>query len=301
MTDHTGPYAELHALSNFSFLRGASHPEELVIQAAALGYTALALTDECSLAGVVRAHQEAKAQGLKLLIGSEFQVDGRLLVLLAQDRTGYAQLCTLITRGRRRAEKGKYSLSLQDFESGLDHCLLLFQPGPKEATLAGDLDWLCRHHRGRSWLLLERLLDSDDRWRYQRLLALTDTRGVPRVCAGAVWMHRPERQPLQDLLTAIRLGTPLDRAGWQLAANGERHLRPRQHLEKLYPQALREQTLKIAARCTFSLDELRYEYPAELVPAGFTARSRLRQLVEEGAARRFPAGVPAAGAPADRT
>lgn len=292
MTDYASPYAELHVISNFSFLRGASHPEELVIQAAALGYAALALTDECSLAGVVRAHQEAKTQGLKLLIGSEFQVEGRTLVLLARDRVGYGQLCTLITRGRRRAEKGKYSLRLQDFETGLDHCLLLFQPGPEEAALAGDLDWLCRHHRGRSWLLLERLLDSEDSWRYQRLLALTDTRGLPRVCAGGVWMHRSERQPLQDLLTAIRLGTSLERAGWQLAANGERHLRPREHLEKLYPQALREQTLKIASLCTFSLDELRYQYPAELVPAGFTARSRLRQLVEAGAARRFPDGVP---------
>ena len=292
MTDQTAPYAELHALSNFSFLRGASHPEELVIQAAALGYEALALTDECSLAGVVRAHQEARAQGVKLLIGSEFHVEGRTLVLLARDRSGYAQLCTLITRGRRRSKKGKYSLFLEDFTSGLDRCLLLFQPGPDEALLAEDLDWLCRYHRGHSWLLLERLLDSDDGWRYRRLLALTDTRGIPRVCAGGVWMHRAERQPLQDLLTAIRLRTPLSAAGWQLAANGERHLRPREHLARLYPQALREQTRQIAALCTFSLDELRYEYPAELVPAGFTPQSRLRQRVEQGAARRFPDGVP---------
>jgi error-prone DNA polymerase len=285
-------YAELHAISNFSFLRGASHPEELVAQAAALGYEALALTDECSLAGAVRAHQEAKAQGLRLLIGSEFRLGERTLVLLAQDRVGYGQLCSLITRGRRRAQKGEYSLSLEDFESGLDRCLLLFQPGPDEQALAADLDWLVRHHAGRSWLLAERLLDSDDSWRYQRLLTLAEPRGLPLVCAGAVCMHDPARQPLQDLLTAIRLRTTLNHAGWQLAANAERHLRPRDRLARLYPQALREQTLAIAAQCQFSLDELRYEYPAELVPPELSAQQHLRHRVEAGARRRFPDGVP---------
>jgi len=161
-------YAELHAISNFTFLRGASHPEELVERASALGYRALALTDECSLAGVVRAHQEAKAKGLKLLIGSEFRVAGRLLVVLATDRVGYGQLCTLITRGRRRAGKGEYQLTLDDFEAGLEHCLLLLQPGPDETCLESDIAWLARHHCGRGWLLLERLLDADDHWRYWR-------------------------------------------------------------------------------------------------------------------------------------
>ncbi|TCK02364.1 error-prone DNA polymerase [Marinobacterium mangrovicola] len=285
-------YAELHAISNFSFLRGASHPEELVAQAALLGYRALALTDECSVAGVVRAHQEAKELGIKLLIGSEFRIDGRVLVLLARDRSGYAQLCSLITTGRRRAKKGEYSLTLEDFETGLDRCLLLFQPGTDRALLESDLQWLQRHHPEHSWLLLERLLDSDDSWRYQRLLEVAEQYQLPRVCAGDVRMHEPGRQPLQDLLTAIRLRTTVMKAGWQLGANAERHLRPLDALAQLYSQSLREQTLKIASLCEFSLDELRYEYPAELVPPGLTPQIHLRNLTEAGVKRRFPQGEP---------
>lgn len=285
-------YAELHAISNFSFLRGASHPEELVAQAAALGYRALALTDECSVAGVVRAHQEAKELGIKLLIGSEFRIDGRVLVLLARDRSGYAQLCSLITTGRRRAKKGEYSLTLEDFETGLDRCLLLFQPGTDRALLESDLQWLQRHHPEHAWLLLERLLDSDDSWRYQRLLSVAEQHRLQLVCAGDVRMHEPGRQPLQDLLTAIRLRTTVMKAGWQLGANAERHLRALDALAQLYPQSLREQTLKIASLCEFSLDELRYEYPAELVPPGLTPQIHLRNLTEAGVKRRFPQGEP---------
>ncbi|WP_343222696.1 error-prone DNA polymerase [Marinobacterium ramblicola] len=292
MTDYRGGYAELHALSNFSFLRGASHPEELVAQAASLGYSALALTDECSLAGSVRAHQEAKELGIKLLIGSEFRIEGRVLVVLVRNRQGYAQLCSLITRGRRRAEKGNYLLTLADFEQGLDQCLLLFQPGSDDNQLLSDLKWLEQYHAGRSWLLLERLLDSDDLWRYRRLLGMAEQCATPLVCAGNVHMHEPSRQPLQDVLTAIRLRTTLTQAGWRLAANAERHLRPLAKLEKLYPPALREQTLVIASRCDFSLDELRYEYPDELVPRGVTPQVHLRALVEAGVQRRFPEGVP---------
>ncbi|GGC10905.1 error-prone DNA polymerase [Marinobacterium zhoushanense] len=292
MSGYQGGYAELHALSNFSFLRGASHPEELVAQAASLGYSALALTDECSLAGSVRAHQEAKEQGLKLLVGSEFRIAGRVLVVLATNRQGYAQLCSLITRGRRRAEKGNYLLTLEDFEQGLEQCLLLFQPSADDNQLLSDLAWLQRYYPGRSWLLLERLLDSDDLWRYRRLLCMAEQCATPLVCAGNVHMHDASRQPLQDVLTAIRLHTTITQAGWRLAANAERHLRPLAKLAKLYPQALREQTLKIASRCDFSLDELRYEYPDELVPRGLTPHAHLRALVETGVQRRFPEGVP---------
>ncbi|WP_036189707.1 error-prone DNA polymerase [Marinobacterium lacunae] len=285
-------YAELHAVSNFSFLRGGSHPEELVAQAAAQGYRALALTDECSVAGVVRAHQEAKELGLQLLIGSEFKVDGRVLVILARDRRGYAQLCALITCGRRRGKKGGYLLTLEDFEKELDRCLILFQPGRDDSNTEADLNWLRRHHAGRSWVLVERLLDSDDRWRYHRLMEMHERHSIPLVCAGDVNMHEPSRQPLQDILTAIRLRTTIDQAGWRLAANAERHLRSLPKLEKIYPQALREQTLEIASLCSFSLDELRYEYPDELVPNGLTPRAHLRALVEAGVKRRFPEGVP---------
>ena len=152
--------------------------------------------------------------------------------------------------------------------------------------------WLRCYHAGRAWVLAERLLDADDSWRWQRLMKRAGTWEVPLVCAGAVCMHSPERQPLQDLLTAIRLRTTLFQAGWQLAANAERHLRPLPVLTQLYPQTLRQETLKIAALCDFSLDELRYEYPAELVPAGLSARAHLRNLVEQGIKRRFPDGEP---------
>lgn len=292
MEGNSRGYAELHAISNFSFLRGASHPEELVAQAAALGYSALALTDECSLAGIVRAHQEAKDQGIKLLVGSEFRIDDRVVVLLAQDRKGYAQLCTLITKGRRRAEKGGYLLTLKDFETGLDGCLILLQPGPEEERLSHDLNWLQRYHAGRSWLLLERLLDCDDLWRYRCLLDREGLGETPLVCAGDVHMHDSARKPLQDTLTAIRLHTPITQAGWHLSANAERHLRPLHKLERLYPQHLLDETLKIASLCNFSLDELRYEYPDELVPEGVSAKDHLRALVEQGVLRRFPEGAP---------
>ena len=286
------PYAELHLVSNFTFLEGASHPEELVLRAAELGYEAVAITDECTLSGAVRAHMEAKVQGIKLLVGSRFRVEGRLFILLAIDRQGYAQLCELITRGRRRAQKGSYQLARADFEVGLDHCLCLLQPGPDIESLEPEADWLSEHFAQRGWLLAERLLDSDDGWRYQRLVEFSLERGIPCAAGGAVLMHSAKRKPLQDMLRAIRLCIPIDRCGWALAANAEGALRSRKKLTKLYPPQLLAQTIEVAHRCSFSLDELRYEYPAELVPQGLTAKEHLRVLVEEGVLQRYPEGVP---------
>ncbi|QKT04742.1 error-prone DNA polymerase [Ectothiorhodospiraceae bacterium 2226] len=288
-------YAELHCLSNFTFLRGASHPDELVAQAATLGYRALALTDECSVAGVVRAHVAAKEHGLQLLIGSEFQLeDGPKLVLLAMDRTGYGQLCTLITRARRRAAKGSYSLHAPDFDSGLEHCLALLVPPQRldPQTLEADAAWLAARFPGRGWLAYARLYGAQDRSRLAQLRGVGAATGLPLVAAGDVHMHVPERRPLQDLVTAIRLTVPVHQAGHALHPNGERHLRPRARLAKLYPPELLAETLRVAARCRFSLDELRYEYPDELVPPGRTAADWLRQLTEEGIAQRWPAGPP---------
>jgi len=285
-------YAELHMLSNFTFLEGASHPEELVLQAAELGYSAVAITDECTLSGAVRAHMEAKVQGIKLLVGSRFRVEGRLLILLAMNRQGYAQLCELITRGRRRADKGSYQLTLSDFEQGLEGCLCLLQPGRDITDINADAQWLLQQFGDRGWLLAERLLDSDDGWRYDRLVELSRAKSLPCVVAGAVLMHSAKRKPLQDMLRAIRLCQPIDQCGWALAANAEGYLRSLPKLAKLYPVELLTETLRVAERCHFSLDELRYEYPAELVPEGLSAAAHLRALVEEGALQRFPCGVP---------
>ncbi|MGB5591276.1 MAG: error-prone DNA polymerase, partial [Gammaproteobacteria bacterium] len=286
-------YAELHCLSNFSFLRGASHPEELVEQAVALGYRALAITDECSVAGVVRAWQAAREHKLHLIIGSEFRlVDGLRLVLLAMDRQGYGQLCRLITRGRRQAPKGHYRLTREDLAGALDRCLALWLAGAE--ALAEQGKWLGERFPGRCWIALESLADGDELQRRRHLQALGQTLDLPLVACGDVHMHVRKRRALQDTLTAIRLRQPLGAVGEALFANGERHLRPRDVLAKIYPPAILAESLRIAGRCHFHLDELRYEYPAELVPENHTPASWLRQLTDQGASRRWPEGASAA-------
>jgi len=315
-------YAELHCLTNFSFLRGASHPAELVAEARRRGYAALAVTDECSVAGVVQAWQamrdllgedsralrEAQAAGLpapavlpmpKLIIGSEFHLaDGLRFVLLAQDREGYGNLCALISLARRRAEKGEYQLQRGDLTrivpgGAVPGCLALWLPAqrPGESEEA-DLRWLAERFPQRLWIAVELLCGPDDAAHLARLDALGDACGVPRVAAGDVHMHLRSRRMLQDTLTAIRLRTPLFSAGMALFPNAERHLRTRLRLARLYPPALLAETLKLAARCNFDLGTLRYEYPAEIVPAGHTLASYLRQEAETGLVRRYPGGIP---------
>jgi len=289
-------YAELHCLSNFSFLRGASHPEELVSRARELGYSALAVTDECSVAGAVRAHMEARRCGLPLIIGSEFRLDdGLRLVLLAASREGYAGLSALITRGRRAAKKGGYRLGRGDLSRGsldntLQDCLALWLPDPEPDD--GQLDFLRDCFPGRLWIAVELLLGPDDAGRLEALQALGKRLDVPLVAAGDVHMHRRGRRALQDTLTAIRLNTPLQRLGTGLFPNGERHLRSRRRLSSIYPSALLAETAAVAERCDFSLAELRYEYPRELVPEGHTPISWLKTLTGRGARRRWPGGVP---------
>ncbi|MGD9388530.1 MAG: error-prone DNA polymerase [Gammaproteobacteria bacterium] len=287
-------YAELHCRSNFSFLRGASHPAELVTRAAELGYNALALTDECSVAGVVRAWEAARERGLKLVIGSEFRLtDGLRLVLLAADRSGYGRLCRLITRGRRAASKGEYRLEREDLVAGLagglPGCLALWLPGKMPSEEEGR--WVAEHFPGRAWLAVELFAAGDDAGRLAQLEALGERLGLPRVAAGDVHMHHPGRRALQDLVTAIRLNTPLHALGRRLFPNAERHLRPRQRLARLYPPPLLAESVAIAERCRFTLDALDWQYPAELVPAGETPSSWLRHLTREGMARRWPQGA----------
>jgi error-prone DNA polymerase len=304
LPSHLPAYAELHCLSNFTFLRGASHAEELAQRAADLGYTALAITDECSLAGVVRAHVAAKAAGLKLIVGSEIRlsdvsdvsngdVSGPALVLLATDRASYGRLSALITRGRRRSVKGRYALTRADLDDGLPGCLALLLPDPQAETALAQAQWLAARFPGRAWIAVELLCGPDDRARLAALRALSAASGLPLAAAGDVHMHLRSRRRLQDVLTAIRLRTPVRDCGRRLQGNGERHLRARMRLAQLYPPALLAETLRIAERCSFSLDELRYEYPAELVPPGETPASHLRHLTGEGLQRRFPDGVPA--------
>jgi len=288
-------YAELHCLSNFSFLRGASHPEELVTQAKKLGYHALALSDECSLAGVVRAHLAAREAMLKLIIGSEFRLeDGVKLLLLATDRNSYGNLSALISRTRRRADKGQYCIRRDDLLP-LRSCLLIWtnvytcSRGVTQRT--GE--WLQQYFSGRAWLGVHRRLDGRDRQRWQYLQEFGQQLGLPLVACGGVQMHSRRRRALHDTLAAIRLGAPVSRAGFALRGSAEHYLRSRSRLARLYPRELLDETVRIAERCHFSLEELRYEYPREITPPGLSPADYLRQLTEAGQKQRWPDGIPA--------
>lgn len=314
--DASGPpaglpgYAELQCQSNFSFLQGASHPEELAARAAELGYAALAITDECSLAGVVRAHMEAKTQKLPLLIGATFRLRAGPdtapldLTLLAQTREGYGNLSELITLARTRAPKGEYRLAPEDFTApppGYEHlrhlpeCLAILSPvyGDDPDRMAQQARWLAATFPRRAWVGLTLLYRSRDDLHRAAVDHAARAAGLPVVALGQVQMHVRSRKPLHDTLTGIRTHQCVSQCGYALSGNAEQHLRTRMRLANLYPPEALAQTLVVARRCAFSLDELRYEYPDEIIPRGHTPATYLRQETLAGAARRFPAGVPA--------
>lgn len=301
-------YAELFCLSNFTFLHGASHAQELVERAVKLAYTALAVTDECSLAGVVRAHEEAKKHGFPLLIGSHFKLTqegsdtSMTLIAIAQNREGYGNLSELITMARTRTIKGRYLLTQQDFTAppqtyqhlrGLPNCLLILLPNyPADvAALSGQAAWMKQTFANRSWLGLSLLIRAMDDAHQRAITSVAQRYQLPVVATGHVCMHVRSRKPLQDTLTAIRLGKSIAECGYELAPNAEQHLRSRIRLANIYSRQALAETVRIAGMCHFSLDELRYEYPDELVPPGQTPASYLKQEVYAGAQHRFPAGL----------
>ncbi|MDE1894299.1 MAG: error-prone DNA polymerase [Pseudomonadota bacterium] len=284
-------YAELHCLSAFSFGRGASHARELFARAKACGYSALAITDECSLAGIVRALEASRDTGVKLVVGAEFQLqDGPKLVLLCEDRAGYTALCGLITRGRRAAAKGTYRLHRADLADGLPGTFALWLPGSPPDPAHGR--WLRATFGARAWLAVELHHGADDARRLRELAILAASLELRLVAAGDVHMHVRRRLALQNTLTAIRHRLPVAEAGALMFRNGERHLRRREALAAIYPAALLQESVAIAARCRFSLDQLEYRYPNELVPAGHSAISWLRRLTGEGMRWRWPDGPP---------
>ena len=296
-------YVELRCVSNFTFLRGASHPEELVERAKELGYQALAITDECSMAGVVRAHVAAKAAQLPLLLGSQFQIQARngaeagfTLVVLAQNLNGYGNLCAFITKLRRSSEKGTYSLTLDNISgTELTDCVALLCPDrtATDAQLEAAGRWVLGSFTGRCWIGVDQLRQLDDELWLHRMRSLSELTALPLVAVGDVHMHVRSRKPLQDVLTATRVGKPLTECGHALQRSAEQHLRTRLRLAQTLPAELLAETRVVAARCSFSLDELKYQYPDEVVPAVHTAASFLRQVTYEGAGRRWPSGIEA--------
>lgn len=283
-------YAELHCLSNFSFQRGASSADELFRRAREQGYQALAITDECTLAGIVRAWQAAKEHQLQLIVGSEVQLqDGPRLVLLVQDLAGYQNLCALITRARRRAQKGEYQLFRDDLQQHHQGLLALWVADDSGDTAPGQ--WLYSVFAERLWLAVHLHRGSDDALHLERMRSLAARVGIRAVACGDVHMHVRGRRALQDCMTAIRQHCQVAEAGRFLFANGERHLRSQAQLGELYPADLLAETLAISARCRFELSELKYQYPRELVPEGHTPASWLRALCEQGLPLRWPGGA----------
>ena len=299
-----GSYAELFCFSNFTFLTGASHPHELAERALELGYHAIAITDACSVAGIPRAWTALKDSPVKLITGSWFELEDApagaatpRFILLAQSRKGYGQLCQLITTGRRRAEKGQYQLFARDIETHeLDHCLCLWQP-PSTAAASYEQagacgEWLQRLFEQRLRIGATRTLEAGEEQHLARVRALAEHLQLAVAATGEVHMHARERQPLQDVLTALRHHATVENAGHCLFQNGERYLRPLPVLQRLFPQTWLQETVNIANSCSFEPGSLRYEYPPDLVPEGESPAAYLKRLTREGERRRYPEGTP---------
>jgi len=285
-------YAELQCISNYTFLEGASHADELAITAATLGIEAIAICERNSLAGIVRAHVAAKAAGIRLVVGARLDLaDGASLLCLPEDRAAYGRLSRLLTLGRRRAPKGECHLGRADVAAHAEgQILVLIPPDPLDEGFTAQAEEWRRILGGRLYLAATRRFKGDDAGRLRTLAGF----GVPLVATNDVLYHTPARRPLADVLTCIRLGVTLAQAGWALSAHAERHLKSPDEMARLFanhPDAVAN-SLEITRRCRFSLDELRYEYPAE-VAQGMDPQERLEQLTREGAARRYPEGVPA--------
>src|ERR1700730_7703212 len=282
-------YAELQVTTNFSFLRGAAHPDELVVTAAASGHAAIGVTDHNSLAGIVRAHHAAKEVGIRLVVGCCLDLrDGTSLLTFPEDRAAYGRLARLLTLGKRRAPKGECHLDYADVVTHGDGQIVVALP-PQTADAADFAARVAADFEGRAYLAAHHLYRGDDARRLARLAALGEATGLPFVATNDALYHLPERRPLQDVLTCIREGCTIGEAGYRLAANAERHLKTPQEMARLFRgrEDAVERSLEIVERCRFSLDELRYEYPEEAIPDGPTPQQRLVELTWKGAAKRF--------------
>ncbi|MEZ9561427.1 PHP domain-containing protein, partial [Vibrio splendidus] len=286
-------YSELFCQSNYSFLEGASHAEELVLQADFLRYRALAVTDECSVAGIVKVHSAIKQHklSLKQIVGSMFWLNDECqVILICPNRQAYAELCRIITNARRRSSKGHYQLSEWDIMSA-KHCFILWLPQQKNEDVHWG-QWLSQHHSGRLWIGLQRHLKQTDQQYIDYCVELSQHHHLPITACGGVLMHNANRLPLQHSLTAIKYQKPITEVGSHLLANAERCLRSINKLSRIFKAEWLEESTRISELCEFELNSLRYEYPSELIPQGETPMSYLRMLVERGKQARFPQGVP---------
>ncbi|MEE8536265.1 MAG: error-prone DNA polymerase [Kiloniellales bacterium] len=290
------PYAELQVTSNYSFLRAASHPDELVTGAKALGLAAIGIADRNSLAGVVRAHVAAKQAGQRLLIGARLvPQDGPEVLCYPTDRAAYGRLCRLLTLGKRRAKKGDCRFTRAELAAhGSGQVLIVLPPEGPDAAFRETLAWFGRRFPGACFLAGQNLARGDDARRLAGLAKLARACATPLVATNDVRMHSPARRALLDVVTCIREGCTIDQAGFRLAANAERHLKAPDEMARLFrdhPEAL-VRTRALAERCRFSLDELKYEYPEEITASGRDAQEELAHLTWIGARGRYPQAVP---------
>ena len=294
-------YAEIGITTNFSFLRGGSHPQDYVHQAAALKLSAIGVADHNTLAGIVRAYSELDNPDIqhtpRLLIGARLIfIDGTPDILVyPRDRAAYGRLCQLLTRGKRNAEKGECHLTLGDLSEFAEGQLLVLSL-PHRFNADGALKILRCLQQSRAegvWLAASLLYRGDDKRRLARLSHLAQTAHVPLLATNEVLYHHPSRRPLQDVLTCVREKTTIEAIGRRLEANAERYLKPAQEMARLfcdYPQAIAE-TMRFASCIAFSLDQLKYQYPDEPVPPGKTAQQHLEELTWAGAQKYFPGGI----------
>ena len=292
---------ELQVTTNFSFLQGGSHPHELALQAAALGYEAIGVTDRNTLAGIVRAYDgcnlaKDRVAPIRLIVGCRLDLqDAPSLLCYPQNRAAYGKLCTLLTLGKRRTEKGKCLLTYKDvLDHRLDQQLVALAPEQIDERFAEFLKTFRNDVGKNAHLAASHLYRGDDARRIRQLAELAEAHRLPLIATNDVLYHAPERRPLQDVMTCIREHVTIDEAGFRLLANAERHLKSPDEMQRLFkrwPQAL-ENAARLADACRFSLTELQYEYPSEPVPEGLTPQQHLEQLTWEGAAKRYPDGIP---------
>jgi error-prone DNA polymerase len=284
-------FVQLNTTTNFTFLTGASHPAELVYQAHSLGYEAIAITDECSLAGIVKAHVAAEEVGIKLIVGSRFRLsNGMHVIAIAPSRIAYAELSGFITLARRRMEKGRYQAHFEDLRFRLKTCLMILVADLVESVPDDTIEQLTKSFRNRLWIGIDHRLRGGEHPHFLRWIAISKKYRTPLLACAEALMHIPERKPLQDALTAIRHNCSVAEMGTRLQINGEAYLKSISHLQNLYPAELLAETSAIADQCHFSMLELRYQYPRELVPTGLSPIQHLRNLVLDGQRERWPDG-----------